>query len=65
KSGMRFNFQLGLDGMSDYAEDTDWQYPGIATTTALGEAPQRAFYRRWLREMTTADDEQTATGVRP
>lgn len=64
KCGMRFNFQLGLDGMSDYAEDTDWQYPGIATTTALGEAPQRAFYRRWLREMTPAAEELAEKGAR-
>ncbi|MFC0449892.1 aromatic ring-hydroxylating oxygenase subunit alpha [Rhodococcus jostii] len=55
KSGMRFNFQLGLDGMSDYAEDPEWRFPGRATTTALGEAPQRAFYRRWLREVSTPD----------
>jgi len=55
KSGMRFNFQLGLDDMSDYAEDPDWKFPGRATTSALGEAPQRAFYRRWLREVSTPD----------
>ncbi|MGW5113175.1 aromatic ring-hydroxylating oxygenase subunit alpha [Nocardia sp. NPDC004123] len=56
KSGMRLNFQLGIDGMSDYEEDTQWQFPGRATTSALGEAPQRAFYRRWLREISNAND---------
>jgi phenylpropionate dioxygenase-like ring-hydroxylating dioxygenase large terminal subunit len=55
KSGMRLNFQLGLDGMSDYGEDPQWRFPGRATTSALGEAPQRAFYRRWLREVSTED----------
>jgi len=50
---MKFNYQLGLDGMSEYEDDQSWRWPGKATTSALGEAPQRAFYRRWLRELTT------------
>ncbi len=54
KSGMKFNYQLGLNGMSDYAVDADYPYPGIASTTILGEAPQRGMYRRWLAEMRTA-----------
>ncbi len=55
KRDLKFNYQLGLDGMSDYDEDPNWNFPGHATTSALGEAPQRAFYRRWLREITTPD----------
>jgi phenylpropionate dioxygenase-like ring-hydroxylating dioxygenase large terminal subunit len=55
KSDMKFNYQLGLDGMSEYGEDPNWKFPGRATTTALGEAPQRAFYRRWLDEVSTPD----------
>ncbi|WP_308263239.1 aromatic ring-hydroxylating oxygenase subunit alpha [Rhodococcus erythropolis] len=53
KNNMKFNYQLGLDGMSDYGVDPEWTLPGIATTSALGEAPQRAFYKRWLREIST------------
>ncbi|MBL8644952.1 MAG: Rieske 2Fe-2S domain-containing protein [Rhodospirillaceae bacterium] len=51
---MNINYQLGLEGMSEYEIDSKWKWPGHATTTALGEAPQRAFYRRWLRDMTTS-----------
>jgi len=53
KRRMNINYQLGLEGMSEYQIDADWKWPGHATTTVLGEAPQRAFYRRWLRDMTT------------
>jgi nitrite reductase/ring-hydroxylating ferredoxin subunit len=48
---MSFNYQLGLEGMSEYQLDADWKWPGHATTTVMGEAPQRAFYRRWARDM--------------
>jgi phenylpropionate dioxygenase-like ring-hydroxylating dioxygenase large terminal subunit len=51
KQGLKFNYQLGLNGMSDYELDPTWPFPGHASTTALGEAPQRAFYHRWLEEM--------------
>jgi hypothetical protein len=37
--------------MSEYQLDADWKWPGHATTTVMGEAPQRAFYRRWARDM--------------
>ncbi len=52
RNELKFNYQLSNDAMSEYAEDPTWPWPGIATTSALGEAPQRAFYRRWLRELT-------------
>lgn len=50
---LNLNYQLGTDGMSDYGIDQDWQWPGHATTTVLGETPQRTFYRRWLADMTS------------
>jgi nitrite reductase/ring-hydroxylating ferredoxin subunit len=53
KNRVNFNYQLGVEGMSEYALDESWKWPGRATTTTMGEAPQRAFYRRWLREVTT------------
>ena len=53
KRRMNINYQLGIAGTSKYQLDADWRWPGHATTTVLGEAPQRAFYRRWANEMTT------------
>lgn len=53
KNNMKLNFQLGFENPDVYSVDRDWAWPGIATTSALGEAPQRAFYRRWVREMST------------
>lgn len=53
RNEMKFNYQLGDGETSGYGPDSHWAYPGTATTSALGEAPQKAFYRRWLREVTT------------
>jgi hypothetical protein len=44
---MKLNFQLGMDGMSDYENRTDWMGPGEASTTVLGERNQREFWQRW------------------
>ncbi|MGI5219413.1 aromatic ring-hydroxylating oxygenase subunit alpha [Nocardia sp. CA-290969] len=54
KREVKFNYQLGFDGMSDYSVDTEYPYPGTATTTMLGELPQLTMYRRWLKEMVRA-----------
>jgi nitrite reductase/ring-hydroxylating ferredoxin subunit len=51
KARITFNYQLGLGEMSDYPRLGDWVGPGQAYATVLGEAPQRSFYRRWLREV--------------
>lgn len=51
---MVLNYQLGYKGMSDNAADPDWKGPGVARTSGLGEQNQRAFHRRWLKEMLSA-----------
>jgi hypothetical protein len=51
KQRLNFNYQMGTEGMSEYAIDPDWKWPGHASTNTIGEAPQRSFYRRWLRDM--------------
>jgi nitrite reductase/ring-hydroxylating ferredoxin subunit len=51
---MKLNFQLGMDGMSDYENRTDWMGPGEAATTVLGERNQREFWGRWRDAMVTS-----------
>lgn len=43
------NYQMGLGHDRDDHPD----YPGTITDCGLGDAPQRAFYRRWLEFMTS------------
>jgi len=50
-NAMQFNLQLGRDGMSDHDVDEDWQAPGVAFKTVLGEVSQVKFYQRWLEEV--------------
>jgi hypothetical protein len=52
KNHIKFNYQLGLSDPDHYDVDREYPYPGTATTTMLGEMPQRGMYRRWLKEMT-------------
>jgi nitrite reductase/ring-hydroxylating ferredoxin subunit len=51
KNGIKFNYQLGFGDDAHYDVDREYRYPGTATTTMLGEVPQRTMYGRWLREM--------------
>jgi nitrite reductase/ring-hydroxylating ferredoxin subunit len=53
RNEMKLNYQLGHEDTSVYGVDSSWEFPGIATTSALGEAPQRAFYCRWVRDLLT------------
>ncbi|MBO4252304.1 aromatic ring-hydroxylating oxygenase subunit alpha [Streptomyces griseorubiginosus] len=47
RKDMKLNFQMGLDGMSEYEPQTDWIGPGEASTTAFGERNQLRWWRRW------------------
>ncbi len=49
--GMTFNYELGMEGMSDYEERNDWMGPGKVSRSVFGERPQRAFYAHWLRAL--------------
>jgi len=50
RRGQHLHYQMG-NANPEYRPRTDWMGPGVATTTALGEGPQRSFYRRWLHDM--------------
>jgi len=51
QDGMKLNYQLGLDGMSDYSVVDDWIGPGTASSSVFGEAAQRGFWTRWMKEV--------------
>jgi PAH dioxygenase large subunit len=51
-----FNYDIGLH----FEPDPDWAGPGVAYDADYNEANQRAFYRRWLQEMTTGVPVETA-----
>ena len=46
---MKLNYQLGLDGMSDFEPLPDWPGPGFASTTGYGERNQRQFWQHWRK----------------
>lgn len=48
---LKLNFQLGMDGMSDYGARPEWQAPGEATTSPYGERNQRRWWQRWSQEL--------------
>ncbi|WP_039936549.1 aromatic ring-hydroxylating oxygenase subunit alpha [Streptomyces himastatinicus] len=47
RKDMKLNFEMGLDGMSDYEPRLDWIGPGEASTSAFGEKNQRRWWQRW------------------
>lgn len=51
KNGVSFNYQLGLEGMSNYPLDEDWKGPGTRYLSGFGEGNARSYYTRWLEEM--------------
>jgi phenylpropionate dioxygenase-like ring-hydroxylating dioxygenase large terminal subunit len=51
RAGMRFNYQMGMPGMSDVTPMTDWPGPGTAWPSNAGESGLRAFHRRWIEQM--------------
>lgn len=48
---LRFNYQMGMDGMSDVDPMTDWPGPGTAWPSNAGESGLRSFHRRWVEQM--------------
>lgn len=54
RQGMKLNFQLGLDGMSEYEPMPDWMGPGEASTTIFGEKNQRRWWQRWSEALTSS-----------
>lgn len=53
--GVRFNYQMGMPGMSDGIKPmSDWPGPGDAWPSNAGESGLRSFHGRWLEQMTAA-----------
>ncbi len=50
--GRHLHYRMGADG-KHYARRSDFVGPGVVTTSCLGDAPQRSFYRRWLSDLRT------------
>jgi hypothetical protein len=55
KSGMRFNFQMGLEGIGCSQPDPTFPGPGVVYWPRYEEGIQRSFYRRWLEFMTSEE----------
>jgi phenylpropionate dioxygenase-like ring-hydroxylating dioxygenase large terminal subunit len=51
KLGFRFNYQLGIGGMSVGGPLPNYDGPGKATDKSYNEGNQRSFVRRWLELM--------------
>jgi nitrite reductase/ring-hydroxylating ferredoxin subunit len=51
RQSMKLNYQLGMDGMSDYELLPDWAFPGVASTSVYGEMNQLRWWQRWREEM--------------
>ncbi|GHB59107.1 hydrogenase [Streptomyces umbrinus] len=51
RQSMKFNYQMGLEGMSDYALASDWMGPGDASTTYYGDMNQRRWWHRWSEQL--------------
>lgn len=58
RSQMKLNYQLGLDGMSDFEALPDWPGPGFASTTGYGELNQRRFWQHWHDVLAHATEER-------
>ncbi|MHB1090733.1 MAG: aromatic ring-hydroxylating oxygenase subunit alpha [Ilumatobacteraceae bacterium] len=48
---VRFNYQMGMPGMSDVKPMADWPGPGTAWPSNAGESGLRSFHRRWVEQM--------------
>lgn len=53
KKNMKFNFQLGIPGMSDtgFLSEEEWPYPGRAVWGGLNDITLRNFHLKWLEYM--------------
>jgi phenylpropionate dioxygenase-like ring-hydroxylating dioxygenase large terminal subunit len=54
RKDMKLNFQMGMDGMSDYEDIPDWMGPGEASTTFFGERNQRRWWQRWSEALASS-----------
>lgn len=54
RKDMKLNFQLGMDGMSEYETMPDWIGPGEASTTIYGERNQRRWWQRWCEALSSS-----------
>ncbi|GAA3841032.1 SRPBCC family protein [Streptomyces coacervatus] len=54
RQDMKLNFQMGLDGMSDYKPRPDWMGPGEASTSVYGESNQRRWWQRWSEALASS-----------
>ena len=46
-----FNLQMGINGLGQQQQDTNWAGPGEIFRPGPGEPSQRAFYRHWIERM--------------
>ena len=51
KLGMKYNYQMGLNGMSAGGTPSGFNGPGRIWNNAFNEGNQRGFLRRWLKMM--------------
>lgn len=51
-SDLKFNYQMGMDGMSAHEPLADWIGPGVADASNAGEGGLRTFHRTWYERMT-------------
>lgn len=49
--GLHLNFQMGMEGMSQARQMTDWVGPGVVYDSNLEEGVQRTFFNSWLKSM--------------
>ncbi|MFE2062958.1 Rieske 2Fe-2S domain-containing protein [Streptomyces sp. NPDC059467] len=54
RQDMKLNFQMGLDGMSDYQTRPDWMGPGEASTSVYGERNQLRWWQRWSEALASS-----------
>jgi phenylpropionate dioxygenase-like ring-hydroxylating dioxygenase large terminal subunit len=53
RADLKWNFQMGLDGVGDARIDPEFPGPGIAYWPRFEEGNHRAIYRRWLQYLSS------------
>jgi phenylpropionate dioxygenase-like ring-hydroxylating dioxygenase large terminal subunit len=51
RHNMKFNYQMGMAEISDYAIRPDWIGPGVASTSPWGEMNQRRWWQQWSNQL--------------
>jgi phenylpropionate dioxygenase-like ring-hydroxylating dioxygenase large terminal subunit len=62
KVGMKYNFQMGLEGIGCAALADDFPGPGVVFWPRFEEGIQRSLYRRWLDYMTAEEYPPSTNG---